>query len=54
MNAKLGLDERKIAHLVFHVFQAAGWNPLDFWLREAGAEWAAFRLLGFPMTVVLG
>lgn len=50
VNAQVGIDERKIAHLVFHFFQAAGWNPLDSWLREAGAEWAAFRLLGFPLT----
>jgi hypothetical protein len=46
-----GVDERKVAHLVFHVFQAAEWNHLEPWLREGEAEWAAFRLLGFPSTV---
>jgi hypothetical protein len=46
-----GVDERKVTHLVFHIFQAAGWVPLDPWLREAGAEWAAFRLLGYPSSL---
>jgi hypothetical protein len=51
LSATEGVDEHKVAHLVFHMFQAATWVPLDFWLREGAAEWASFRLLGFPTTV---
>jgi hypothetical protein len=51
LEPKNGLDEHKVAHLVFHFFQAATWNQLDPWLRESAAEWASFRLLGFPTSV---
>jgi hypothetical protein len=51
IDSTIGLDERKVAHLVFHLFQEGMWAPLDSWLREAGAEWAAFRFLGFPATL---
>lgn len=51
LDARNGLDEHKVAHLVFHMFEAASWNQHDAWFRDGAAEWAAFRLLGFPASV---
>lgn len=51
LDATQGIDDHKVAHLVFHLFQAASWQPMSTWLREGAAEWAAFRLLGFPKHV---
>lgn len=36
------------AHELFHVFQYGIWAPGESWLMEATAEWAGFRMLGFP------
>jgi hypothetical protein len=40
------------AHELFHVFQFGIWAPASPWLLEGTAEWNAFRLLGFPSSVV--
>ena len=47
-------DLRVAAHELFHLVQAALWAPMDSYVKEASAEWAAFRVLGFPLTVDLG
>jgi hypothetical protein len=52
LDAIFGIDEHKVAHLVFHLFQHSAWNQMDLWMREAGAEWAAFHHLGFPLGVI--
>jgi hypothetical protein len=39
------------AHELFHVIQLGMWAPMQPWLLEATAEWAAFRFLDFPSTL---
>ena len=47
-------DLRVAAHELFHLVQAGLWAPMDDYVSEATAEWAAFRVLGFPLTVDMG
>jgi hypothetical protein len=47
-------DLRVAAHELFHLVQSALWAPMDAYVNEATAEWAAFRVLGFPLTVDIG
>jgi hypothetical protein len=47
-------DLRVAAHELFHLVQSALWVPMDSYVSEASAEWAAFRVLGFPLTVDMG
>jgi len=41
-------DPHVAAHEVFHAIQAAMYTAAPSWLNEATAEWAAYRLLGYP------
>ena len=47
-------DLRVAAHELFHLIQSSLWVPMDSYVKEASAEWAAFRALGFPLTVDMG
>jgi hypothetical protein len=40
------------AHELFHLIQFGMWAPTEPWLLEATAEWAAFRFLEFPSTLL--
>jgi hypothetical protein len=40
------------AHELFHLIQFGIWAPAEPWLLEATAEWAAFRFLDFPSTLL--
>lgn len=40
------------AHELFHLIQFGMWAPVEPWLLEATAEWAAFRSLNFPTTLL--
>ena len=41
----------QVAHAVFNLFEFGIWQPADLWLKQAAAEWAAFRLEDFTTPV---
>jgi hypothetical protein len=47
-------DLHVAAHELFHLVQYSLWVPMEPSVLEASAEWAAFRVLGFPLTVDMG
>lgn len=45
-------DPQAAAHQAFHMLQMAMYAQAPDWLAQATAEWAAFRLRGYPVSTV--
>jgi hypothetical protein len=45
-------DPQTAAHQAFHALQMAMYAPAPDWFAQATADWAAFRLRGYPIPVV--
>jgi len=45
-------DPQAAAHQAFHMLQMAMYADAPDWLAQATAEWAAFRLRGYPISTV--
>jgi hypothetical protein len=48
LNKEFVRDPHVAAHQAFHMIQMAMYAPAPDWLAQATAEWAAFRLRGYP------
>ncbi len=47
LDNKRGVNLHEVAHVVFNVFEFGVWQPTDLWLKQAAAEWAAYRVEDF-------
>lgn len=48
VNKEFASDPHVAAHQSFHMVQMAMYAPAPDWIAQATAEWAAFRLRGYP------